>query len=101
MKEMELRKYALCSICKKTIGSSGLPLFYRVTVERFGVDLGAVHRQTGLSMLIGNARIAHIMGTDAEMARPMAEPVVLCVCEPCSVEMHMIAQLVDYEGVKV
>jgi hypothetical protein len=67
MKADELRKYAVCSMCLKKLGASGMPLFYKVTIERFGIDLGAMTRQGGLEQLIGNARIAQAMGADEEM----------------------------------
>ncbi|MGE4078916.1 MAG: DUF2303 family protein [Reyranella sp.] len=40
MKEGELRRFATCSMCGKPIGHTGVPLFSRVTIERFGVDRG-------------------------------------------------------------
>lgn len=47
MKERELRAHAVCSLCRKKIGDSGMPLFYRLTVERFGVKVDAARRQAG------------------------------------------------------
>lgn len=61
MKEKELREHADCSICGKPIGNSGLPLFWKVTVERFGLNVDAVKRQQGLGMMLG-AHIAMVMG---------------------------------------
>ncbi len=52
MKEKELRKHATCAMCGNKVLASGLPLFWRVTVERFGVDLKAVSRQQGYSMML-------------------------------------------------
>ena len=37
MKEKELRKHTTCSLCRGKIMAGGIPLFYRVTIERFGV----------------------------------------------------------------
>jgi hypothetical protein len=86
MKAEELRKYAVCSICRKKLGETGLPLFYKVTIERFGIDLAAVNRQAGLEQMIGNPRIAQAMGTDSEMTVKLLEPTVLSICEPCSTD---------------
>ncbi len=84
MKEMELRKHATCALCGNKIMASGIPLFWRVTVERFGVDLAAVERQQGMAMMLrGNALLAYHMGPDEDMAKPFMPPVVLTVCEPC------------------
>ena len=101
MKEKELRAHATCSLCRKKIGASGLPLFYRLTVERFGVDLHAVRRQSGLEMLLGGAvHIAQAMGPDEEMATPVMDKLVLVVCEPCSTAMRpcCVAELAEIES---
>ena len=85
MKEQELRAHASCSLCKQKIGTGGLPLFYRLTIERFGVDLHAVSRQTGLAMMLGGyADLARVMGPDEEMARPLMPTLTLVVCEACA-----------------
>jgi hypothetical protein len=88
MKERELRQHLTCHLCNQKIMASGLPLFWRVTVERFGLDLQAIQRQSGLeAMFNGNAFIAAAMGPDEDMATSMMEPVVLTVCETCGVNM--------------
>lgn len=101
MKERELRAHATCSMCREKIGKSGLPLFYRVTLERFGVKLGAVRRQTGLEMMLnGHVAIAQAMGPDEDMAMPLMEKLVLVVCESCSTKMDpcCVAQLAGRES---
>jgi hypothetical protein len=85
MKEAELRKHATCDLCNQQIGHTGLPLFWRVTVERFGIDMHAVRRQTGLGMQIG-AALAAVMGPDESMAQALMGPVVLTACETCAME---------------
>jgi hypothetical protein len=89
MKEAELRRHCVCSLCAKGIGASGIPLFWRVTVERFGVDLTAVKRQDGLGAMLGHSALAAVMGPDHDMARPVMDPVTLTVCETCACERHM------------
>lgn len=85
MKEAELRAHATCSLCAKKILSTGLPLFWRLTVERFGVHVDRVQRQNGLAMMLGNAHLAMHMDPQETMADPVMEPVVLTVCEACAV----------------
>jgi len=85
MKEAELRKHATCSLCTRPIGHTRLPLFWKVTVERFGIDLAAVQRQQGLGLMIG-APLAAVMGPDETMASAVMEPKVLTVCETCACE---------------
>lgn len=42
-----------------------------------------------------NVRLAQMMGTDAEMTEPMFEPVIVTVCETCSVDEICLAQLIE------
>jgi len=93
MREAELRKHAVCSLCGKKIMHTGLPLFWRVTIERFGVDLAAARRQDGLAaMLGGHALLAQVMGQDEVMAKAIMDPAVLTVCERCI--DHPMAEMV-------
>lgn len=85
MKEAELRKHADCSVCGRPIGASGLPLFWTVRLERWGLDVGAMARQDGLAALLGgSSRLAQVMGTNADMATRIGDPVVATVCETCA-----------------
>lgn len=86
MKELELRKYATCSLCHKKIVNNGIPLFWKVTVERFSLNTGAIFRQDGLAAVLGGrSDIAMAMGPDEELASPFMEPVTLAVCESCAI----------------
>ena len=85
MKRAELLKHATCNLCGHKIGHTALPLFWRVTVERFGVDLQALRRADGLAAVLGSSSIAAVMGPDEDLARPVMQPVVLTVCEQCAV----------------
>ena len=85
MREAELREVCTCAHCGKKIGETGLPLFYRVTIERHGIDLKAVQRQQGLTMMLGgNAAIAQAMGADEHLTIRLVDPFTVTVCEPCS-----------------
>jgi hypothetical protein len=87
MKEKELREAAKCAMCNKLIGHTGLPMFWRVTLERHGVDLNAVRRQDGLTaMLGGRAELAGVMGADEEMTVPLMEPITVTLCETCAMD---------------
>lgn len=100
MKETELRRYADCSICGLKIGACGVPLFYRVTVERIGVMLPAVRRQDGLGALIGSARLAQVMGADEDLTRPLMDPLILAVCARCSAAWSTrVAELAELPGI--
>ena len=88
MKERELRQHATCSLCNQAIGHTRLPLFWRVKIERFGIDLTAVQRQQGLGLMIGGA-LAMVMGPDEDLATPVMDPVTLTVCETCAVDRDL------------
>lgn len=96
MKEKELRKFAICIVCKKPFGHTGLPLFWRLTIERHGVNRQAIQRQDGLAALLGGSSLlAQVMGPDEEMTTPMVEPITVTVCEKCAMEPQIIGFLAE------
>ncbi len=99
MKERELRLYASCSLCRKPIGHTGLPIFSRMTLERIGILTKPVHRQDGLAALIGNTAIAQAMGADEEMTQSISGVITLSICEKCYLERVMIAYLAELPSV--
>lgn len=95
MKEDELRKHLICNLCHKKIGETGLPLFWIVKVERWGIKLDEVQRISSLQTFLGNAKLGSIMGTDPDVAVPMMEEIELTVCEDCCIKNVCIAQLAE------
>lgn len=96
MKEAELRAAATCALCRKPFGHTGLPLFWRVTIERFGVDVRATRRQDGLAQMLGNTALASVMGPGEEMAGLIAEPTTITVCEECAItKSHCVAMMAE------
>ena len=94
MKEAELRRHTTCDACHGKVLASGLPLFWRVKVERFGVDMRAAQRQDGLAAFIGSTALASVMGPDEDMAKPVMAPHVLTLCEPCAMKPLPLGLLV-------
>jgi len=86
MKESELRRHATCNLCSRPIGHTGLPLFWRVTVERFGIDAKAVRRLHGLGDYLGSHALASVMGPDEDLAQPVMDPVKATICEACALD---------------
>ena len=84
MKQDELYRLATCNVCERKIGETGLPVFYKVTVERFGLDALAIRRQAGLEAFLGSPAIASVMGENADLATPIMRPTEVTVCERCS-----------------
>jgi len=97
MKEKELREIAECALCRKKIGHTGLPLFWRVRIERYGIKMDAVKRQQGLSMMLdGHNSLAQIMGPDEDMAEKISSTEVT-ICEDCCTKQICIAMLAEEE----
>ena len=83
MKEKELREICDCSFCGKGIGKAGL-FFYRVKIEKFGLDLQACQKQQGLGLMMGgHGGLAQIMGPDEDLALEVMEPVTITICGDC------------------
>jgi len=95
MKENELRKAAKCAGCGKGFMHTGLPLFWRVRIERLGVDMSVVRRQEVLAMMLNSSVLAGVMGTDEEMTKPMMDPVEITLCETCAMSDINIAVLAE------
>lgn len=88
MKEKELRDMSVCGICKKKIGASGVPMFFRVTIEQYVLDVRAVQRQNALGIMIG-APLAQVMGPDEDLAKK-THGVKIPVCFKCGTEKEFI-----------
>lgn len=84
MKATELKKHATCSLCRNPILSSGLPLFWRVTIEHLAVDIGAVNRQYRLGKMLGSHTLAATIGPDKDVAKPIVDQTQITVCQHCS-----------------
>ena len=102
MKESKLRQVITCAKCHRKIGECPLPLFYRVTVERYGIDFRAVQRKAGLEDLLGGgsvgAVLASAIGPDEDLATPLMSKGTITICEECAgVEMmtHELAEMVN------
>lgn len=96
MKEKELREIANCAKCGKPFGHTQLPLFWRITIERFGVNMDAVRRQDGLTELFGgNPYLAQVMGPDQKLAQLITGPITVTLCENCALESVEIASLAE------
>jgi len=99
MKASEIKK---CAKCGKGVMHTGIPLFWRVTVERFGIDRAAVDRRHGLETYFGGGRggaaLAGVMGTDEDIANPVMDEKVLILCETCAMVNYPVAALAELEG---
>lgn len=91
MKEEKLREISECNICHKKIGSTGIPLFWRVKLVRYGLKHNAIKRQQGLGIMIG-PELAMVMGPDENMTEEMSSKEIT-VCENCAGENTSIYRM--------
>lgn len=90
-KQSDLRA---CAVCTRGMMHAGLPLFYRLRVERFGIDMRAVQRQHGLEMMMGQAApLAAVMGPNDDIARVLDGPRDLLICETCTHDHPILMQV--------
>lgn len=101
MKERELRNHAACSLCGRKTFAPGLPLFWTVRIQRFGLNVNAVNRQAGLEQFIGNVALAQVFSPGEDMATEMHPPIELTVCEDCACNRYLplaaIAEIAETE----
>jgi len=90
---MKAGEFKPCALCGKGVMYTGLPLFYKVTVQRMGIDIREVDRAAGMERFMGGhvalARVFH----DPDIANPIGTPVESLVCEDCAMEPNILAQL--------
>jgi len=84
-----------CALCGEGIATR-VPIFFRVKVERLGLDLAAVNQRQGLDLMIGPA-LAEVMGPDEDLAQVMTTRSGL-VCMQCATDhkIYCLAGLEDY-----
>lgn len=101
MKEEELREIATCIMCGKPFGHTQKMFFWRLTIERYAVNINAVQRKTGLEMLLGNPYLATVMGPNEDMASIIGEPDKVTICEDCGmkpINLFDILEKLDESG---
>lgn len=82
MKSADLQK---CVLCGRGVMHQGMPLFWRITLQRMGIDLAAVQRTTGLEMMMGgNVALARVIGPNEDIAKPFGDERTIVVCESCA-----------------
>lgn len=89
--EAELRALCTCSACGRKIGQTAIPILWKVSLERHGLNLPAIQRQQGLGqMLGGNARLAMVMGSGEPMTIPLMDRVTVMVCDECACAVNTL-----------
>lgn len=83
LNEKQLREVCKCSSCGKGVMNTGLPLFWVVKVERYGIDHSAIQRQNGLEQMMGGCvALAQVLSPGETMAKQLIDK-KLSFCEDC------------------
>lgn len=96
-KAMKAKDFKPCAFCGKGVMHAGVPLFYRIHVERMGVDGGAVQRAAAMEQYMGGHVALARVFEDPEIAKPITPGTTVLVCETCSTEPRMVAMLTERE----
>ena len=76
-----------CAGCGKVMLGTGLPVFYRITVQHCGVDAKAIQRHVGLAQMMGGGpdglHLAAIMGPGEKKVVELGKGAVN-VCHQCA-----------------
>ncbi len=92
MKRSDIKK---CCKCNKGVMHTGLPLFWTIDIQRWGVNANAVQRQHGMEQFFGgNVALADVFGDGAPIASPINDPLKHFICEECVLSSVDMAQLV-------
>lgn len=80
-----------CVSCGLGVANGNVIAFFRVKVEHFVLNVGAIQRQSGLEqMLGGNAALAFHMGPQEDIAMCATEVTGL-VCQHCLMKLSAAA----------
>lgn len=92
MKAKELVALGKCARCGKGL-CPDVPLFWRVRVDRWVLNLNVIRRRHGLALQLGSEELAEVMGTDEHVAAIVPESeFTLAYCEKCSSEVDSIVR---------
>lgn len=84
MTGLKHRDFKPCLLCGKGMMHAGSITFFRLTIERQVIDTRAVQRAQGMELMLGDPRLANVMGPNEDLAKQLDTNTVL-ICEPCSI----------------
>lgn len=87
---MKQKDFTPCKKCGKGVMHTGIPLFYRITVEQMGVDGNAVRKAHGLEMMLGRAApLGQVLGLNEDIGIPIGDPSKGLLCMTCSQDINL------------
>lgn len=85
-----------CPLCKRGLMHNGVPLVWKLTVERVGIDARAVQKQAGLEQMMGgNVAIAEVFSPVADYGVGLGGPVAVVICEECALKNEVVIATFD------
>lgn len=98
MPGLKRRDIKPCALCGQGVMHDGQITFYRLTLDRYVVDMRAIERQHGLELYMGSPAIAHVMGPDEDLAKRLPEGVgPVLVCQSCAMVPHALMRIAAME----
>lgn len=86
-----------CGGCGKGLMHTGMPLFWRVRIERMGIDRNALQRVHGMEQYFGGTAGAAVaiarVFEDPELANPLGDGHTILLCEDCAIESQHLPTL--------
>lgn len=109
---MRAEEFTKCKGCGKGVAHTGLPIFWRVKIERMGIDGNAVRQTDAMERYFGghaggsmgqSALAVSRVFQDPIIAKPIdgIEPVTALLCETCSTKPLPLALLAEVEAKEV
>ena len=100
---MKRQDFKPCALCGKGVAHTGMPLFWRVHIERMGIDSKAAQRHHGIEQFFGGSTpgavaLADVFSDGAPLAKPLTEVQVL-VCEQCATEQSRPLAVLAESGI--
>ncbi len=93
---MRAADFKPCVLCGKGVMHTGVPLFYRVKIERLGINVGEVQRTHGMEQFFGGAVALARVFHDPDLTEVIMPEVEMLVCEDCSTtQREAVAIMVD------
>lgn len=85
MKTMKPADIRPCDLCGNPLCHTQVPLFWRVQIERLGIDLNVARQLDGLASFLGSSRLAEAFAPSTELVKSLHEtPDELLICERCA-----------------
>jgi len=98
---MDRKDFKPCAGCGRGVMHTGLPLFWKVRIERWGVNARQVQQRHGMETFFGGGpggvALADVFSSGAIAEVLPGTEVDVLVCEACSTKPKILAALADSE----